>query len=361
MMKKLYYYFCVAALLCSCSRTGNEVNCNVEFSREDFTETRELQNPEEIVIDNLLYPASFRVMDDSVLVVGNQPVCEYMLELYSLNTLKPIKQLITKGNGPGEMLSGSLCLHTNRNVPFYIQDSNANMCYIVDMKSLNDNSKFTPSDKFRYSSEILNTTDVCLLDDKRYVAYHMWFLDDKNFSKVDSPLAYYAFNDNSNKGHNDFPYFVASVNGARLFVNPKTKHVWTVDLHRDVINVYNDSLKQIASIKGPDNLTPSYTKLPINAPVAFVGFENGKNYASYVDYYLTDKHVYLVYQGTSQFNPMDLTPVEIFKLDFDGNLLCNYKVDRYVYSISVDSKEEYLYCASRTSVEEPPAILKYKL
>ena len=166
-MKKLFYYLFVATLLCSCSRTGNEISGNVEFSREDFKETKKLLNPEEIVIDDLLYPASFRVMDDSVLVVGNQPVCEYMLELYSLNTLKPIKQLITKGNGPGEMFSGSLCLHTNRNVPFYIQDSNANMCYIVDMKSLYDNSKFTPSDKFRCSSEILNTTDVCLLDDKR--------------------------------------------------------------------------------------------------------------------------------------------------------------------------------------------------
>ena len=93
-MKRSYYYFCVAALLCSCSKSGNEVNGNVEFSREDFKETKELQNPEEIVIDDLLYPASFRVMDDSVLVVGNQWVCEYMLELYSLNTLKPISWIL---------------------------------------------------------------------------------------------------------------------------------------------------------------------------------------------------------------------------------------------------------------------------
>lgn len=360
-MKKVYYYLLVATFLFSCSKGGNELNGNVEFSRENFKETKELLNPEEITIDDLLYPASFRVMDDSVLVVCNQPMCEYLLELYSLNTLKPIKRLITKGNGPGEMLSAALGLNTNRNVPFYIQDSNTSQCYIVDMKSLYGNSTFTPLNKFKYSSEILNTTDICLLGDERYVAYHMWFLDDKSFSTVDSPLAYYAYNDNSNKGYNDFPYFVASVNGARLFVNPKTKHVWSVDLHRDVINVYNDSLKQIASIKGPDNLKPSYTKLPINAPVAFVGFENGKSYASYVDYYLTDKHAYLVYQGTSQFNPNDLSPVEIFKLDFDGNFLCNYKVDRYVYSISVDNKEEYLYCASRVSMAEPPVILKYKL
>lgn len=57
----------------------------------------------------------------------------------------------------------------------------------------------------------------------------------------------------------------------------------------------------------------------------------------------------------------NLSPVEIFKLDFDGNLLCNYKLDRYVYSISINKKEDTLYCASRPSVMEPPVILKYKL
>ena len=352
--------FVVLLFLVGC-QSGNSISGEMIFSRADFKENKVMENPEEIVMEDLLYPASFRVMYDSILVVGNQSVCDYQLELYSLNTLKPIKQLITKGNGPNEMFSCGLMLHTNQDKAFYLQDSNAGVCYVTDMKSLLANAVFTPLDKFRYSSEILNTTDICLMGDNRYVGYHMWYLEDKDFSPVESPLAYYAYNDNSGKGMQDFPYFVASVTGARFFKNPKTGQIWTLDFYRDRIQVYDDSLKVVASMEGPDRFNPSYTKRAINAPVSFVAFEGGLYYAAYTDYYLTDKHIYVVYQGTKSFNPQELPAVEIFKLDFDGNLLCNYKFDRYVYSVSVDSKERYMYVASRKSVDEPPVILRYEL
>ena len=359
-MKNSIFNLIVFLFLVGC-QSRNKMNGEMCFSRTDFKETKVMGDPEEIVIEDLLYPASFRVMYDSVLVVGNQPVCDFQLELYSLKTLKPIKQLITKGNGPNEMFSCALMLHTNQDKPFYLQDSNTGVCYVTDMKSLMTNATFTPIEKFRYSSEVLNTTDICLMGDNRYVGYHMWYLEDKNFSSVESPLSYYTYNDNSGKGMQDFPYFVASVTGARLFKNPKTGHIWTLDLYRDRVQVYDDSLKVVASMEGPDRFVPSYAKLAVNAPVSFVTFEDGLYYAAYTDYYLTDKHLYLVYQGTKSFNPTKLPPVEIFKLDFDGNLLCNYKFDRYVYSISVDSKEKYLYVASRKSVEEPPVLLRYEL
>ena len=159
----------------------------------------------------------------------------------------------------------------------------------------------------------------------------------------------------------DFPFFVASVNGARVFKNPQTQELWTADMHRDAIRIYNDSLKQIRELVGPDHFSPEYTRRQIDAPVAFVTFADECDYHAYTDYYITDKHIYLVYEGNKHFDMKNLSPVEIFKLDFDGNLLCNYKLDRYVYSISINKKEDTLYCASRPSVMEPPVILKYKL
>ena len=195
----------------------------------------------------------------------------------------------------------------------------------------------------------------------RYIGYHMWYLDDKQFSKVDSPIGYYQKGEDSGKGMDDFPFFVASVNGARLFKNPQTQELWTADMHRDAIRIYNDSLKQIRELVGPDHFSPEYTRRQIDAPVAFVTFADECDYHAYTDYYITDKHIYLVYEGNKHFDMKNLSPVEIFKLDFDGNLLCNYKPDRYVYSISINKKEDTLYCASRSSVMEPPVILKYKL
>ncbi len=90
-----------AAFLSSCT-PQKEVAGDVSFFARGLSDNKkELSNPQEIAIDSLLNPAGFRVMNDSVLVVVNQPNCEFLLELYSLNTLQPLAQLITKGNGTG--------------------------------------------------------------------------------------------------------------------------------------------------------------------------------------------------------------------------------------------------------------------
>ena len=104
----------------------------------------------------------------------------------------------------------------------------------------------------------------------------------------------------------DFPFFVASVNGARLFKNPQTQELWTADMHRDAIRIYNDSLKQIRELVGPDHFSPEYTRRQIDAPVAFVTFADECDYHAYTDYYITDKHIYLVYEGNKHFDMKNL-------------------------------------------------------
>ena len=351
----------VAILMEGCFWSEKNVENDRLFSREDFKETRILSNPEEIVIEDMLYPASFRIMDDSLLLVSNQSVCESLLEVYSLNTLKLVKQLVKKGNGPGEMLSCDLGLHSSQADEFFVRDLNSGICHVVNWNGLMRQLRFESSSHFRVSSEVSIGADICLMPNDRYVGCHMWYLEDQDFSNVESPLLNLFRGDDRGKGMGDYPFMVASVSGSLLFINPGTNRLWSLDMHRDMIRIYDDSLKQVASLAGPDKYSPTYTKKAINAPVAFVTFADEKYYTSYIDYYLTDKHIYLVYQGTEHFNPKVLSPVEIFKMDFSGNLLCNYKMDRYVYSISMDRSEEFLYCASRTSLEEPPVILKYKL
>ena len=70
-MKCKIVYLVVLLFLVGC-QSRNNINGDMIFSRADFKETKVMENPEEIVIEDLLYPASFRVMYDSILVVGNQ-------------------------------------------------------------------------------------------------------------------------------------------------------------------------------------------------------------------------------------------------------------------------------------------------
>lgn len=362
MKKVLIVLLIIVVVATSCTQQKESAN-KVVFSRENFENHITLDRPYEIVIDSLLNPLNFIVMNDSVLVVGNQDNCEYLLEIYSLNTLQSLAHFVSKGSGPSEMSACAVNIHSNTNTEFYLQDINTQLYYTVNLDSILKNNKLQIFSKFKYSSEVLNTVDLCLLDSTHYIGYNMWYLDNEKYgNQISSPLHIYKKNEDPQQvGINKFDYFVASVNGAHLFKNPLTKEIWAVDMHSDIIRIYDDSLNQIRSLEGPDNFEPEYTQKQSNAPINFVSFANDYNYRTYSDYFVTNKHIFLVYEGNKYFDFQDLKPVEIFKLDFKGNFICHYKLDRYVYSISVDKSEKYLYCASRTSVMEPPVILRYEL
>ena len=177
MKTKQTFIVLISLIIGSSCTTRKDLNQDLVFSREDFMETKELNNPKKIIIDSLLNPANFRVVRDSILVVVNQQNCNYLFELYSLNTLNPILQLAPKGNGPEDMLSCATCINSGNIVDFYLQDYNKNEFCKVNLDTMLIKKKLQPSEKFKYSSEILETTDVCISDDKRYIAYNMWYLD----------------------------------------------------------------------------------------------------------------------------------------------------------------------------------------
>lgn len=361
-MKKVLTVLLVIFVVVSSCTQPKESFDRVVFSREVFGTHINLDNPYEIVIDSLLNPVNFIVMNDSVLVVGNQDNCEYLLEIYSLNTRQPLARLVTKGSGPNEMSACAVNIHSNASTEFYLQDINTQLYYTVNLDSILKNNRLQLLSKFKYSSEVLSTADVCLLDNNHYIGYNMWYLDSEEYGNhISSPLHVYIKNEESKKGINDFEYFVASVNGAHFFKNPSTNDIWAADMHSDVIRIYNDSLAQIRILEGPDHFKPQYTRKQSNAPINFVTFANDLDYRTYSDYFVTDKYIYLVYEGNKHNDLKELMPVEIFKFDFDGNFICDYKLDRYVYSISIDKSEKFLYCASRKSVMEPPVLLRYVL
>lgn len=361
-MKSIVISFMLIIIMSSCSFENNKLSKDISFSRKDLTEVKELKNPEEIVIDSLLFPASFRVIKDSILVVNNQPMCEYMLEFYSLNTFKPLAQMIKKGNGPSDMLSCYLDMHSSENTTFHLMDGMTKKYYEVDLDTLLYYKKLNPVYSFGYSSEINPSTIVLDHNTDTYIGCNMWYSPEEKFCNgISMPLSVFSKNVDNKKPMTDFKYFTAPVTGLLLFKNPQNGLIWAADKHRDRICIYNDSLQLLSTIDGPDHFEMSYETVQSNSPVPFVTFTDKRDIRGYSDYFITDKYIYLVYEGNEYFEPMELSPVEVFKFDFDGNIVCNYRFDRYVYSISVDKNNNYLYCASRKNLQEPPTILKYKL
>ena len=347
---------------CKPSKLNDGASVTVTFGREDFVRQQELHNPTEIVFDSLLNPTAFYLMYDTLVVVQNQPNCDYLIEMYSLTTRERVGKFAPKGGGPDDYLSCLCFVRSGSDSVINLIDQQLEICHIVQVSSSIATERLQERKRFRYNPEIHPYSDICIPNDTHYIGYNMWYLNSPKYNNHVPAIKRYAIEDQQNS-RIEHAYFVASVNNARLAVSPITGEIWLLDSHQDKISIYNDSLQIVKILSGPDGYRIFYSDIQTNIPTPFVTFADNKMYRSYTNYTCTDKHIYVIYEGVNgtNFNPEDLKPVEVLKFDWMGNLLCIYKIDRYIYTISVDSREEYLYCTARTSYLDEAYFFKYKL
>lgn len=331
-MKQIKFFTVVILLLLFVACNSNKNFDITRITRESFKTNINLENPEEIIIDSLLNPTAFDILYDTIIVVQNQPNCDYLLELYSLRSLKPITKIIRKGNGPYEMISCIPFIHSSTDPNFLLQDRNKNIYYVVNLDSMLNLNRLYYTKKINMNADIHPDFDIVSLDGSNYFGYNMWYLSNKEYTNSDQPIIKNSLEDSHLK--QQYVNFVASVNGAFLIPLKEKKQLMIADAHLDNIKIVNDSLEIIKEIVGPDFFSPSYTAVQNDSPEKFITFENNKFFKTYTNYTMTDEFIYLIYHGTTSFDPLNHTPVEVFKLDFDGNPICRYKLDRYIYTTS---------------------------
>ena len=351
----IVFAFCLLFISCNTSKKADIV----KITRDSFKTSFVLTNPKEIIIDSLLYPDCFNIMYDSIIVVQNNYKCEYLLELYSLNSLQSLGKFVKKGNGPGEMSSCRVSIHSSTNPVFTLEDRNKNFLYQVNLDSMIRKQKLYVEKKIHLINPNFNPYfNVISLDGKNYLGNNMWYMNDKEYTNSNKPFIY---NSSAEAPNYNKLTFVGAVNGSILIPLKKEKRIIAADSHIDNIKILNDTLGLIKEISGPDFYTPTYVVAKNDYPGKFIDFGDHKSFKTYIGYTLTDKFVYLIYNGTDSYDPSKLTPVEVFKFDFEGNPISRYKLDRYLYSISIDTKNGYLYGTSKISYEESRVLIRYKL
>jgi len=364
---KLLLSIIVLCVSCNVNKDGGGNGSIINLDRNGVKQVH-LTDPDEIVFDDLLNPAAFYVMYDTLVVVQNQPNCDYLIEMYSFNSQTPVGQFAQKGGGPDDFLSCSCFVPSGRDSVICALDRNSGTYSVINIPLTLAQKRLHISRRFRYDPEIHPYSDIIRSDDEHYIGYNMWYMDSRQYTNDVPALKRYSArkkDDYSAEGNDmsKYAYFVASVNDARLAFNPQTKAIWLFDGHQDKITVFDDSLQVIKTVRGPDSLQPSYTDIKSNASIPFVTFSEGKEYRTYTNYTVTDKYIYVIYEGANggRFNPEDLQPVEVFQFDMEGHLRCIYKLDRFIYTVSVDSKGKYMYCSARTSVMDEAHFVRYKI
>ncbi|MDR1339320.1 MAG: hypothetical protein LBK58_04635, partial [Prevotellaceae bacterium] len=89
---------------CNSNKPTDRDESVISFDRKDIPKQVVLHDPEEIVFEDLLNPAAFYVVYDTLVVVQNQPNCDYMIEMYSLNGKTLLGQFAQRGGGPDDFL-----------------------------------------------------------------------------------------------------------------------------------------------------------------------------------------------------------------------------------------------------------------
>ena len=89
-------------------------------------------------------------------------------------------------------------------------------------------------------------------------------------------------------------------------------------------------------------------------------------YSGYEAAVITDNYVYLLLGNQKYKSEIPKSDVisdksEIYKLSWEGKLLCRYILDRYVYAFSMDSQEKYFYCTVDENRQLDPKFVRYEL
>lgn len=361
MKKTLLLLGCSICLIMasSCSNKSQTEQGDIKLTKEVFDKNQKMLKSEKILMnDSLCNPTCFYVLRDTLALVINQSQCERLMEFYSLKSRKLIAQVAPVGQGPDELTSCTLLEKEDDSI-LYIRDQN--ICYKLSVDSMLKYKRLMPLAKFKLSPDVHNYGEICMVGDKKYVAYNLWYLDSPEYNNKVSKLKLYDIYDESGHNMGDLPYFVAPVNGAHLFKVNKTGQIWVADMHRDRIEIVDDSLKTVRTIDGPDFYNPQYKQTESNAPIRFISFKDEKEIRTYSGFAVTSKHVYMVYEGKNSFDEKHLNPVQIAKFDLEGNFISSYQTDRYIYSISIDKNEEYLYGATKTSILSQTEFVRFKL
>lgn len=352
-MKKISALVIGTLLICGCSDKAENTTF---FSHNDFLSTKILKG-ERIDIPSELSPNEIFVLRDSlVLICNDNPSIKKKIGLYNLYTWELVGEFATRGHANNEFIDCSVILNGNRNT-FFLKDMQKNKFWICDIDSL-ANNKSCATKQFNYSRNVIDLYPL----DSTYVGFNFWYLNDSRYDNNVSSIAEYSMNNEEKElANRSYKYFVANVSGAIIFSNPLNQDIWVAFRHDNVIKIYDRSMNLKKVLQGPNNKKNIY-KIGYFSNQEMVMFTDKSYTSCYTGSFTTDKHIYLIYENlTCDRFPSKPQPVEVLKFDWEGNCLCNYKLDKFAYTISVSSKEDTMYATCCEDNNGEIDLIKYKL
>ena len=153
----------------------------------------------------------------------------------------------------------------------------------------------------------------------------------------------------------------SNVNGAILFASTDKNRIITADYYSDRLNIYDLEMNLLEQKNGHTKIEPEY----FTPDGRKISFANGLYWRSFYPSAFNSDYIYLLYVGINGINssstPIDKNPVEIWRIDWNGNLLERIKTDVFLTNISIDQNAKAIYGTTWNSSGAPPKLIRLNL
>lgn len=334
--------FVLVWLFVGCSVDKNIKLNDIQVSFTDFEETDSLifTGMSEEVIEE---PSEMRVIDNYLIINNFNKLGDDFITLYDLESNGILKTCLAKGSGPYEMASCSICTLGDELWLYDMGKSQIGRFPVAQM--LNDTLH---PDLFELSRYYY---DVTMLNDTIMVGSNDLSSSKKiSFVNLKNGNITYAGDYSYLNGKIPEPVLIDACN-CYIDVNPKTKAILLSYRYTDVIEIYDSAGCLKHSLHGPECFDIKFK------PGASGMRKTKETRKAFVNSYVTDKHIYLLYSGCTRGEKNWSNGTEIFVYSWNGTPEKRYILNQPVYSFAVDESRGYIYSFSLETSELVKAAL----
>lgn len=343
---------CVFILVCI------GISCSIDSSRSvlsDFDKTINIDlniSPiESVELGELMDMVSF----DSILIV-NEVFKEKIFKYFFVNNGHIVSNFINRGKGPNELMFPGLICALNDSI-FSTYDANKKQLVYFNVHNIIGSSyqfeKVIDTnllDLIIFQSYPLNDSLIIftgIFEDGKYCLFNS--ISGNTIIDVEFPIDEEHEEDNN--------YIKSMAHQGEIAIKPdKRKFVFVCrNGYFDICSVSQDGL----FLEKRKLYYLSYYKVVGNGAVA----HSSKSAYAFHSVEATDNYIYMIYSGRTQdeFGTEYVAGNNILVYDWNGNPVVNFKTDRYLHRMTLDSNNLIIYGFCINSVTGEPEIVTCQL
>lgn len=341
-MRNLIFMIVVLGIFSCSGNSKKKIETDIKYTDLEF-------KPLGLDKDAILNPQSM-ILFDSLLLVSERHN-EKGYSILNINSCKVLGRYVNIGRGPGEVIHSSAILKTGDR-SFQVNNSNLRNVLFFSIDSLlKGNEKPYKVIKYneipqseKYFLNSLNSVDDSLLVGLGAFEGHKYLICNKeDNNKYNVTFKYEYPGDKRHEHKEEIPITKFMVYNGKIVVSPDRKKVFYSCyrcFYYEIFNVVDDKLiKRMERI----DYYPLYKKYR-DGQVTFLN----NNKVGIISTCCTSNFIYVLNSGRSNEEYGDNTcySQELLKIDWDGNIVNRFKLDRNTRNIAVDENNNRMYVSS---------------